>query len=206
MRHGILGGAFNPPHIGHMVLAQEALIRLGLDAVTLMPMGQAPHREIRDDPGAEVRVSLCEAAVGDDERLRVSTLETDREGPSYTVDTLRALRKKAPKDELFWILGGDQAAALRSWREPEEVLELCTVAVTERGAWRRAGVHVALSGLRGAQLIVYFDMPGIAVSSSLVRRRAARGEPIRYLVPEAVADVVEERGLYWVGEPAAASS
>ena len=206
MRHGILGGAFNPPHIGHLVLAQEALVRLELEAVTFMPMGQAPHREIRDDPGADVRVELCEVAVAGDDRLRVSTLETERDGPSYTVDTLRALKKKAAKDELFWILGGDQAAQLRSWRDPEEVLELCTVAVTERGAWRRAGVHVALSGLRGAQRIVYFDMPGIAVSSSLVRRRAARGEPIRYLVPDQVAELIEERGLYRAAEAVAASS
>ena len=116
MRHGILGGAFNPPHIGHLVLAQEALVRLELEAVTFMPMGHAPHREIRDDPGADVRVELCEAAVAGDARLRVSTLETERDGPSYTVDTLRALKKKAAKDELFWILGGDQAAQLRSWR------------------------------------------------------------------------------------------
>ena len=205
MRHGILGGAFNPPHIGHLVLAQEALVRLELDVVTLMPMGRAPHREIRDDPGPKVRVELCEAAVAGDERFRVSTLETEREGPSYTMDTLRALKKKASKDERFWILGGDQAASLRSWREPEEVLALCTIAVTERGAWRRPGVHVALSGLRGAERIVYFDMPGIAVSSSMVRRRTARGEPIRYLVPDAVADLVEERGLYRAPEAVAAS-
>src|SRR5207248_10270716 len=77
LRHGILGGAFNPPHIGHLVLAQEALVRLELDVVTLMPMGRAPHREIRDDPGPEVRVELCEAAVAGDDRFRVSTLETE---------------------------------------------------------------------------------------------------------------------------------
>ena len=205
MRLGVLGGAFNPPHIGHLVLAQEALVRLELESVLFMPMGQAPHREIRDDPGADVRVELCEAAVADDERFRVSTLETGRKGPSYTVDTLQALKKEGPKDELFWILGGDQAARLRSWHEPEKVLEMCTVAVTERGAWRRAGVHVALSGLRGADRIVYFDMPGISVSSSLVRRRAARGEPIRYLVPDRVAELIEERGLYKTAEAVAAS-
>jgi nicotinate-nucleotide adenylyltransferase len=205
LRRGVLGGAFNPPHIGHLVLAQEALVRLELDRVTLMPMGQAPHREISADPGADVRVELCEAAVANDERLDVSTLEVERDGPSYTVDTLRALKKKAPKDELFWILGGDQAARLRSWHEPEEVLELCTVAVTERGAWRRAGVHVALSGLRGAGRLVYFDMPGMAVSSSLVRRRAAGGEPIRYLVPDPVAQLVAQRGLYQAAEAVAAS-
>ena len=156
MKLGVLGGAFNPPHIGHLVLAQEALSQLELESVVFMPMGQAPHREIADDPGAEVRVELCEAAVAGDERFSVSRLEVEREGPSYTVDTLAALRESGSDDELFWILGGDQGAALRSWREPEEVLAQCTLAVTERGAWRRSGVQVALSGLRGSERVAYF--------------------------------------------------
>ena len=205
MRLGVLGGAFNPPHIGHLVLAQEALSQLELESLVFMPMGQAPHREIADDPGSEVRVELCEAAVAGDERFSVSRLEVEREGPSYTVDTLAALRESGPDDDLFWILGGDQAAALRSWREPEEVLARCTLAVTERGAWRRSGVQVALSGLRGSERVVYFDMPSIGVSSSMVRRRAGAGQPIRYLVPEAVAELIEERGLYRASASVAAS-
>ena len=92
MRRGFLGGAFNPPHMGHLVLAQEALVQLQLDSVTLMPMGTPPHREIADDPGAEVRFELCEATASADERLETSRLEVDREGPSYTVDTLEALK------------------------------------------------------------------------------------------------------------------
>jgi nicotinate-nucleotide adenylyltransferase len=205
LRLGVLGGAFNPPHIGHLVLAQEAHAQLELESVLFMPMGQAPHREIADDPGREVRVELCEAAVAGDERFGVSRLEVEREGPSYTVDTLRALKEERPDDEVFWILGGDQAAALRSWREPEEVLTLAVVAATERGAWRRSGIHVALSGLRGSERIAYFEMPQIAISSSMVRRRAALGRPIRYLVPDPVADLIEERGLYGASASVAAS-
>ena len=205
MKRGILGGAFNPPHVGHLVLAQEALVHFELDSVTLMPMGQPPHREIKQDAGAEVRFELCEAAVADDERLAASRLEIDREGPSYTVETLAQLKDDAPDDELFWILGGDQAAALRSWREPERVLELCTIVAAERGTWRRSGIYVEAAHLRNTGRIEFVEMPPIGVSSSLVRRRLGRGWPIRYLVPDAVADLIESRGLYREGAAVAAS-
>jgi nicotinate-nucleotide adenylyltransferase len=206
LRIGVLGGAFNPPHIGHMVLAQEALVQLDLERVVLMPMGDAPHREIVDDPGRDARRELCEAAASGDGRMEVSRLEVDREGPSYTVDTLEALRSERPDDELFWVLGGDQAANLRSWRDPERVLELATIAATERGAWRRAGIFVEASHLAGSGRLVFFEMPPIGVSSTMIRRRVARGKPVKYLVPDAVAELIEERGLYGAGTEAVASS
>jgi nicotinate-nucleotide adenylyltransferase len=196
LRVGVLGGAFNPPHIGHMVLAQEALVQLGLDSVLLMPMGKAPHREIADDPGADVRFELAEAAASGDERFDTSRLEVDRDGPSYTVETLAALKEERPDDEFVWLLGGDQAAALRSWREPERVLELATIAATDRGTWRRAGIFVEAAHLRNSERLVFFEMPPIGLSSTFVRRRVARGRPIRYLVPDAVAELIESRGLY----------
>ena len=206
MRIGVLGGAFNPPHTGHMVLAQEALVKLELERVLLMPMGDAPHREIADDPGREARFELSAAAVGGDGRMEVSRLEVDREGPSYTVDTLEALAKERPDDEIVWILGGDQAAQLRSWREPDRVLELATIAATERGAWRRPGIVVEASHLRNSGRLVFFEMPPVGVSSTMIRRRVARGQPVRYLVPDAVAELIEERGLYAAGAGAVASS
>jgi nicotinate-nucleotide adenylyltransferase len=190
--------------VGHLVLAQEALVQLQLDSVTLMPMGLAPHRQIADDPGAQVRFELCEAAVAGDERLEASRLEVDRDGPSYTVETLEILKKEHPKDELVWILGGDQAARLRTWREPEKVLELATIAATERGAWRRPGIFVELAHLRSSQRIVFFEMIPIGLSSTYIRRRMARGQPIRYLVPDPVAELIESRGLY--GEAAAVAA
>ena len=204
MRRGFLGGAFNPPHMGHLVLAQEALVQLDLESVTLVPMGTAPHREIADDPGAEVRFQLCVAAASADDRFEASRLEVDREGPSYTVESLQALKKEHPKDDLVWILGGDQAARLRSWREPEKVLELATIAVAERGAWRRAGIFVEAAELRSSERLVFFEMIPIALSSTYIRRRIARGQPIRYLVPDPVAALIESRGLY--GEAAAVSA
>ena len=192
----MLGGAFNPPHIGHLALAQEAYARLGLDEVLLMPMAGAPHREIDPEPGAQVRLRMVELAVQGDVRLNACPLEVDRGGRSYTAETLRALRDRGPADERFLILGGDAAAGLPSWREPEEVLRLATVAVAEREGWERDRVREALEGLEGAEKVVFFEMPRIDVSSSLVRRRAAEGLPVRYFVPDLVAEEIAERGLY----------
>jgi nicotinate-nucleotide adenylyltransferase len=201
-----LGGTFNPPHVGHLICAQEALTALRLDTVVWVPAGVPPHREIESDPGADARFEMCELTVAGDERFSLSRVELEREGPSYTVDTLRSMRAQAPDDELVLILGGDQAASLRSWHEPEEVLALATIAVVERTGWPRPAIGVRLSGLRGAERLVFFDMPRVDVSSSMVRRRARSGQPIRYLVTDRVADYIGAHGLYGASAPVAAES
>jgi nicotinate-nucleotide adenylyltransferase len=202
LRVGILGGAFNPPHIGHLVCAQEAVLQLELERLLFVPTGQAPHREIEQDPGPEARLEMCELAVDDDEGFEVSRAEIEREGPSYTVETLRALHEEGPDDELFLLLGGDQASALPKWHEPEEVLRLATVAVVPRTGFHREAIAVNTASLKGAARVRFFDMPRIDVSSSLVRRRVAEGKPIRYLVPDKVAGYIEENGLYAASAPA----
>ena len=196
MRVGILGGAFNPPHIGHLVCAQEALIQLELDTVVWVPVGEAPHRELQDDPGPDARLDLVELAIADDERFSASRIELDREGPSYTVDTLEQLLEQSPEDELFLILGGDQAAALASWHEPEKVLERATLAVFERMSWGRNAIVIKIGRMPGAERVRYLDMPLIQVSSSAVRRRVREGVPIRYLVPDKVVEYVATHELY----------
>ena len=196
MRVGILGGAFNPPHIGHLVCAQEALVQLELDRVVFVPVGVAPHREIEYDPGAEVRLEMTERAVAGDERFETSRMELDREGPSYTADTLEQLRRERPEDELFLILGGDQAASLSSWHEPERVLEQATVAVFERVNWGRNAIGIKIGRLAGARGVRYLDMPLMQVSSSSIRRRVRENLPIRYLVPDKVASYIETKDLY----------
>jgi nicotinate-nucleotide adenylyltransferase len=196
LRVGILGGAFNPPHIGHLVCAQEALVQLELEHVMFVPVGVPPHREIEYDPGADVRFEMVELAVADDERLEAARIELDREGPSYTSDTLEQVASESPKDELFLILGGDQAAALATWHEPEQVLERATVAVFERVSWGRNAIQIKIGRLRGAERVRYLDMPLMQVSSSSVRRRVREGLPIRYLVPDKVASYIETKGLY----------
>ena len=204
-RLGLLGGTFNPPHLGHLVMAQEAHEQLGLDRVLLVPVAVPPHKEAEADPGAEARVRLSELAVGDDDRFGVSRIEVDRGGPSFTVDTLRALHDRAPEDDLTFIVGGDMAHSLPSWREPEAVLELATLAVAEREGVRREDLARRLEPLHGGDRVTFFDMPRLDVSSSAIRRRVAAGRSIRYLVPDAVARAVTDGGLYRpaVGRPAA---
>jgi nicotinate-nucleotide adenylyltransferase len=206
LRVGILGGAFNPPHLGHLVCAQEALVQLELDKVVFVPVGEAPHRTLEGDPGAEERLELVELATAGDERFEVSRAEIDRPGPSFTADTLRGLREASPDDELFLILGGDQAATLARWHEPEVVLELATVAVVERTNWSRHAIGITLGRLPGARKIRYLEMPVIQISSSAIRRRTAAGQPIRYLVPERVAAQIEAKGLYGASVSEAATA
>jgi nicotinate-nucleotide adenylyltransferase len=194
---GILGGTFNPPHIGHLVCAQEARSQLQLDRVVLMPVHTPPHKAALDDPGPEARLALCQAAIAGDEELEISALEIERGGPSYTVDTLRALNGSREGDDLTFIVGGDMASSLPSWREPEAVLELARVAVAEREEHRRHEIAERLGALRGAdERIVFFTMPRLDISSSDIRRRIAEGRPIRWLVPAEVCDEIERRGLY----------
>jgi nicotinate-nucleotide adenylyltransferase len=193
-RVGLLGGTFNPPHLAHLVCAQEALIQLELDRVLFVPVGVAPHKTIDADPGVGHRVAMCEAAVAGDDRLGVSRADADREGPSYTVDLLRAL---GGADELTFIVGGDMAHSLPAWRDPEGVLALAQLGVAEREGVRRADISERLAGLAGAaERVRFFDMPRIDISSSLIRERAAAGLPVRYLVPAAVAEYIARERLY----------
>jgi nicotinate-nucleotide adenylyltransferase len=198
LRVGILGGAFNPPHIGHLVCAQESLVQLELDKVVFIPVGEAPHRDLESDPGAEERLEMVELAIADDERFTSSRIEIDREGPSYTADTLRELRERSPDDELVLLLGGDQAAALPTWHEPGEVMRLAAIAVAERGEVDRARVEEVIGGQAELR---FFDMPRIDVSSTLIRERAASGRPIRYLVPDKVANFIGAQSLYGASVP-----
>jgi nicotinate-nucleotide adenylyltransferase len=196
-RLGLLGGTFNPPHLGHLICAQEAWSQLGLDRVLLVPVHTPPHKEAEDDPGVEARVSLCELAVGDDPRLGVSRIEADIPGASWTVDTLRRLHERHPEHVLTFIVGGDMARSLPSWREPESILELAELGVAGRDGTSRSEIEASVSGLRGsAGRLRFFDMPRVDVSSTMVRRRAAEGRPIRYLVPDPVAAAVERSGMY----------
>jgi nicotinate-nucleotide adenylyltransferase len=198
LRIGLFGGAFNPPHVGHLVCAQEAHAQLELDVVVWVPVGRAPHREIPQDPGPEVRFQMCDYATAGDERFGLSRIEIDRDGPSYTADTLRELLGRSPDDELLVILGGDQAAALPTWHEPDEVMRLAAIAVAERADSDRARVEAAIGDRADLR---FFDMPRIDVSSTMVRERAASGQPIRYLLPDKVANFIGAQSLYGASVP-----
>jgi nicotinate-nucleotide adenylyltransferase len=203
---GILGGTFNPPHEGHLRCARQALAQLGLDRVALVPVRVPPHKDSPDDPGAEHRLAMCRLAVAGDDRLAVSELELRRAGPSYTVDTLRALREEDPGRELTFVLGADMARTLARWREPREILRLARLAVAERDGTARREIRAAVAELDAEPRIDFLDMAPIDVSSSAVRERVAAGEPITDLVPAAVADYIAAHDLYRTGAPAALPS
>jgi nicotinate-nucleotide adenylyltransferase len=196
VRLGILGGTFNPPHVAHLVCAQEAHRELELDRVLFIPARIPPHKSVEHEPGPEHRLELCRLAVAGDERFAVSEMELQRDGPSFTVDTLKALTTQAPQDELVLILGGDIAAGLREWHEPEEVLELATVAIAMRRGTTRDAVDRTLGGLRGGERACFFAMPRIGISSTMLRRRVQAGQPIRYFVPDHVEGYIRRHGLY----------
>lgn len=193
---GLLGGSFNPPHVGHLVCAQEARDQLGLDRVLLLPAHDPPHKELPGDPGPRARLDMCRLAVGGDPGLGVCAIELEREGPSYTVDTLRVLAEREPGDELTFIVGGDMADTLPSWREPREVLRLARMAVTGREELDELGLAAKLADLHDGSRVVFFTMPRLDVSSTDLRRRVSEGRPIRHLVPDAVADEIAAHGWY----------
>jgi nicotinate-nucleotide adenylyltransferase len=196
-RIGLLGGTFNPPHIAHLICAQEAIAGLGLDRVDLVPVHTPPHKEADGDPGVEHRAAMCALAVAGDPRIEVSRIEADVPGRSYTVDTLNRLHDQRPEDQLTFIVGGDMAHSLPDWREPEAILALAEIGVAGRQDLDEQSIRTGLAGLAGAgDRVRFFDMPRIDISSTLIRRRVAAGDPIRYLVPEAVAEYIEREGLY----------
>lgn len=196
MRTGLLGGTFNPPHIGHLVMARCAYEQLGLDHVLLVPTARPPHKAPDGDPGAAQRLEMCRLAAGGEPWLEASAIEIDRGGASYTVDTLRELHGREPEQELTFIVGGDMARSLPAWREPEAILGLARLAVAEREGIGRDTIAAALAPLADAGRVDFFAMPRLDVASSLIRRRINDGRSVRWLLPDAVADHVDQQGLY----------
>ncbi len=197
-RIGILGGTFNPPHLGHVALARHARSELGLSRVLMVPASRSPEKQAEADPGAERRLEMCRL-LSREQPLEVCALEVERGGTSYTVDTLRYIRSRYPHDELTLIVGADVAATLPSWREPRELLGLADLAVAARAGTDRGRVLDALErveGTAGALTPRFLDMPLQDVSSSMVRERAAAGEPIEDLVGAELARYIDEHALY----------
>ena len=201
---GVLGGAFNPPHLGHLLLASEAIDSLGLDELILVPTGVAPHKRIDPEPGPQLRLELARAAAAGVERVHTSDVEVRREGPSFAYRTLELLADELPGSDLTFVMGADVAAGLEGWRRPDRVLELARIAVAERPGARRADVDQVLARLGVDDRADVVEMPPVGISSSLVRERVAAGRSIRWLVPDPVVDLIAEHRLYAVGAHAGA--
>ena len=195
-RLGVLGGAFNPPHLGHLVLAQEAAAQLGLERVLLVPVGRAPHRRIEPEPGPEVRLEMVRAAVRDDTLLEASEVEVRRPGPSYTYETLEEIAGSEADEEIWFLMGADAASAIADWKLPERVLELARIGIAARGEAAVDEAEAAIRTLAGERRSEVVSMPAIGVSSTDVRERIGEGRPARYLVPDRVLEIVGERELY----------
>lgn len=189
-RIGVLGGTFDPIHLGHLVVASEVCAALSLDRVLIVPAHQQPFKDSTGHASPEQRLAMCRLAVEGDDRLDVSDVDIVRGGLTYTVDTLADIAAAHPGAELFFIAGADAVSQLSSWREPERLMKLARfVGVTRPG-------HVA-PALPAPHLVV--ETPEVGVSSTEVRRRRRIGAPVRYLVPDAVATYIAQHALYLGG-------
>jgi nicotinate-nucleotide adenylyltransferase len=202
-RVGMFGGAFDPPHWAHRALAQTALNQLGLDLLHVLPTGHAWHKSRVLSP-ADDRVAMCELAFGDLPNVRLDEREIHREGPSYTADTLRELKREHPDAELFLVLGADQLLAFKTWVRWQEVLELATLAVANRATNIGADAPLdqdAETDLSGVDLpFELLHMPLKNISATAVRARvgqtATSASALDVLVPEAVARYISQHHLY----------
>lgn len=190
MRRGIFGGSFDPVHLGHLVVAAAAADRLLLESVHFVPAREQPFKVGGHAASPEDRVAMLELALAD-ERFVLDTRELDREAPSYTVDTLRALRAEFPADELCLMVGADAARDLPEWREAEAIPALARIIVLTRPGAEGPGLE---------KVGEILEVPRVDVSATEVRERAGRGEPIDDLVPLAVAEYIESHRLYSAGD------
>ena len=196
MNIGVLGGTFDPIHTGHLVVAEEARIKLGLREVLFVPAGQPWLKRDRDITLAVHRAEMVRRAIADNPHFKLCTLEVERAGPSYTVDTLTMLRKQLGSEaSLFFILGRDTLAELPLWKEPEKLVQLCRLVVAPRlGSKDLKHLETAIPGL--LDKVIQLDMPVIGISSSGIRQRIAQGLSIRYLVPHEVEKYIAEQKIY----------
>jgi nicotinate-nucleotide adenylyltransferase len=195
---GLLGGTFDPIHIGHLIAAEEVRVKVGLGEVLFVPAGQPWLKSDRAISAAEHRLEMVRLAIDTNPEFKLSRVEVERPGPSYTVDTVRELRRQFEAGaELFFILGLDLLDELPRWKEPARLIEMCRlVAVTRPGydALRLQPLEKSIPGISTRLDIV--EMPPVGISASDIRRRIAHGLSIKYLVPESVESYIYEHGLY----------
>lgn len=196
LRLGLMGGTFDPIHIGHLVTAEEALRQFSLDEIVFIPTGHPPHKT-HQVASAEARYAMTCVATASNPHFWVSRLELDSPGMDYTADTLVALREVfAPDVEFYFITGADAVLDILTWKDPERVLALCDVIAATRPGYDLARLADVLSGLARRDHVHVMEIPSIAVSSSMIRERLLEGRRVRYLVPEGVDVLIEKSGIY----------
>ncbi len=196
MRLGVLGGTFDPPHYGHLALAENARVQLQLDRVLFVLAGQPPHKPGRPITPAHHRIAMVETAIVDNPAFEISCVDLDRPGPHYTVETLALLRQAHPGAELFFLMGGDSLTQFLTWRDPAGIVRQARLAVMRRPGYKPdlEGLLQAVPGIN--RRMTWLDVPSLETSGSDLRRRVRQGLPLRYLVPAAVEAYVREHLLY----------
>ncbi|SHH73992.1 nicotinate-nucleotide adenylyltransferase [Desulfosporosinus lacus] len=197
-RLGIMGGTFDPIHYGHLVAAEMARAEFKLSKVLFIPTGTPPHKDRKDISAAEMRYEMVKLAIHDNPAFDISRVEIEREGPSYTVETLRVLRRDWPDHELYFITGSDALLEIFSWREAEEIFRLVQYIGAARPGFDASDffLKVQQEHPETQGKIHYLEVPALAISSTDIRARVRRGEPIRYLLPETVRLYLEQHRLY----------
>ncbi len=195
---GVLGGTFDPVHSGHLMAAEEAMGSLGLSEMLLVPSGQPLLKPGRPVTPGEHRLQMLRLAIAGRAHFRVSAMEIDRPGPSYTVDTIAGLRRQfCPEDEIFFILGWDILAQLPEWREPARLIRMCYLVAVPRPGFPRPALEALEARIPGiSPRVVFLEKPQVDISASAVRELAARGLPFRHLVPGPVAEYIKLHKLY----------
>jgi nicotinate-nucleotide adenylyltransferase len=198
MRIGIFGGTFDPPHLGHLILAAEAYHQLKLDKLLFVLTSDPPHKQdLLISPFPE-RLAMLEAAIADNPAFALSRVEVDRPGPHYAVDTMRLLKKEFPGDTLIYLMGGDSLRDLPiNWHKPDEFIAACDVL----GVMRRPQDEIDLESLEAeipgvSAKIEFMNAPLLEIAARQIRRRVAEGRPYRYYLPDAVCQIIQEKKLY----------
>ena len=198
MNIGVLGGTFDPIHNGHLIVAEEVKTRLNLAEIIFVPAGQPWLKAERPISPAEHRLQMLRLAIADKSYFKLSTIEIERTGPSYTVDTITELREQlGSEDELFFILGWDSLAELPQWREPSRLIKMCYLVAVPRPGYPRPKLKTLEVIIRGlSQRVMLMKKPEIDISASAIRERVAKGLSVRHLVPEPVNRYIKENKLY----------
>jgi nicotinate-nucleotide adenylyltransferase len=195
---GVLGGTFDPVHLGHIVMAEEARKELGLAEVIVVPAGQPMAKSTGHVTLAEKRIEMLRLAIIGKPHLKISYMDIERPGPSYTVDTIDAIKKRyGGKAEIYFILGWDSLAQLPDWREPGRIVEMCYLVAVPRPGWSKPDLEAMEKNIPGiSQKVTFIDKPNLDISATMIREKVARREAIDQLVPGLVAEYIKKHRLY----------
>ncbi|MBM7584755.1 nicotinate-nucleotide adenylyltransferase [Bacillus pakistanensis] len=185
-RVGLLGGTFNPPHLGHLIMAEEVRTFLNLDEVRFMPNKIPPHKNISVNISADHRMRMVSLAIKENPYFQLEAIELDRSGTSYSIDTIRILKNRDPDSQFFFIIGGDMVEYLPKWHKIEELVKLVQF----------VGVNRSNYDLKTPYNVQMVTIPNIDISSTLIRERLNKHQNVRYLIPQKVEEYIREEGLY----------